>query len=381
VTATDSPGTSPPSLADRARLWRKRIEDGRIEFSDVVRLKNWQTLAGAADQDDRALGNLFYEAALEKFEEKHPDVHGYQLNKAIFGASGTGVYLTPEGRLWYTVIEKAIGFDWSEGLLLVSKLNALWKQSKAWWPTVRQVAPAEGSRPTGMHLVKKLRWALKNRRSERLEARARDVEEERRPHLERIYDLCSAVLSAVNTETVERRTSEPSSRAPSDAFLKRIKVLSPEVASTEADIRKAADRYAQLLYGKGMLWGLVALGGLCAIVGLAFVIWDADAWNAIALLGGGLGAVVSVLQRMTSGHLKLDYEAGPKIVSMLGAGRPLIGAIIGMAIFALVEGGWAAIDVKSHVPLAFFAGLGFLAGFNERFAQDMLVGSAKKPKT
>src|SRR4051794_29368575 len=137
-------GLPPPP--DPKQVWRDRIDAGNVEFSDVVRLKNWQTLTAAQDQNRRELGNLFYEEALQKFEGKHPAVHGYQLNKAVFAASGTGVYLTPDGKLWYTVIERAIGFDWSEGLLLISKLNELWKQSTAWWPTAREVA---ASAPAG----------------------------------------------------------------------------------------------------------------------------------------------------------------------------------------------------------------------------------------
>ena len=49
-----------------------------------------------------------------------------------------------------------------------------------------------------------------------------------------------------------------------------------------------------------------------------------------------------------------------------------------MAIFVLFKGGLVRALAAPEVPLGFYAALGFLAGFNERFAQDMLVGSAKR---
>jgi hypothetical protein len=61
-----------------------------------------------------------------------------------------------------------------------------------------------------------------------------------------------------------------------------------------------------------------------------------------------------------------------------GALRPVIGGIFGLALFVLFEGGLLpAIEVEEGSNLPFYAGVGFLAGFNERFAQDMLVGSGK----
>jgi hypothetical protein len=82
---------------------------------------------------------------------------------------------------------------------------------------------------------------------------------------------------------------------------------------------------------------------------------------------------------MTSGRLRLDVHAGPKMTLAFGALRPVIGGILGMALFVLFEGGLLpAIEVAEDIPLAFYAAVRFLAGFNARFAQDMMVGSAKQ---
>jgi hypothetical protein len=59
-----------------------------------------------------------------------------------------------------------------------------------------------------------------------------------------------------------------------------------------------------------------------------------------------------------------------------GAVRPFVGAAFGMALTALVLGGVLSFVEVPRSELAFFAALGFLAGFNERFAQDMLAASS-----
>jgi hypothetical protein len=87
-----------------------------------------------------------------------------------------------------------------------------------------------------------------------------------------------------------------------------------------------------------------------------------------------VGAVLSVLQRMTSGSLAICAEADRKLVWRLGLFRPLIGAIIGVVSYVMLNGGLIALHPPndSSQPL-FFAGVAFIAGFSERFARDMLA--------
>jgi hypothetical protein len=62
-----------------------------------------------------------------------------------------------------------------------------------------------------------------------------------------------------------------------------------------------------------------------------------------------------------------------------GMVRPIIGGIFGMTLFVLLEGGLVpAIEITTDSELPFYAAVGFLAGFNERWAQDMLAGSARR---
>ncbi len=99
----------------------------------------------------------------------------------------------------------------------------------------------------------------------------------------------------------------------------------------------------------------------------------------VGVPAGGLGATVSVLTRMTSQRMRLNYETQPRLLSAYGALRPAIGAVFGMVVFALIAGGLVpalAVPTDQGTLVSFYAVFGFLAGFNERFAQDMLAGAA-----
>jgi len=158
-------------------------------------------------------------------------------------------------------------------------------------------------------------------------------------------------------------------------------VIRGETERAEGLLAVAAQRSAQARYARGMLYGSVAVLVGSALIAGVLALKHVSAQYAIAAPAGALGALISVLQRMTSGGLKLDFHAGKQMLSLFGAVRPLIGAVFGMAVFVLLRGGVLPAVGTPTVPLAFYASVGFLAGFNERFAQDMLVGSAKRMST
>ena len=59
----------------------------------------------------------------------------------------------------------------------------------------------------------------------------------------------------------------------------------------------------------------------------------------VSVLGGAAGAVVSVMNRMTSGSLKVRPEAGKKTIRALGFMRPVIGAVFGAVVYLFLDGG------------------------------------------
>ena len=78
---------------------------------------------------------------------------------------------------------------------------------------------------------------------------------------------------------------------------------------------------------------------------------------------------------MSSGRLRLTPESGKKTIRALGFMRPVIGAVFGAVIYVFLDGGIVEIfsPPSGGSELAFYAGLGFLSGFSERFAQDVIA--------
>jgi hypothetical protein len=94
-------------------------------------------------------------------------------------------------------------------------------------------------------------------------------------------------------------------------------------------------------------------------------------------LAGGAGAVVSVMMRMTRDQLTLNYESGLPTIRLLGVIRPLLGALFGGAIYLLLAGGLISISGAPKNPtdlIYFYTGIAFIAGFSERWAQDVVTG-------
>jgi hypothetical protein len=96
----------------------------------------------------------------------------------------------------------------------------------------------------------------------------------------------------------------------------------------------------------------------------------------VSLIAGGIGGVLSVMTRMTSGNLVLRAEAGKWAIRALGGIRPIVGAAFGAALYLLLAGKIISVfQPPSGDKTMFYAGLAFLAGFSERFAQDAIAGA------
>jgi hypothetical protein len=92
-----------------------------------------------------------------------------------------------------------------------------------------------------------------------------------------------------------------------------------------------------------------------------------------AMIGGGLGAVLSVLSRMSSGKLQIHHDVGPSYIGWLGGIRPLLGAAFAVALYYAIRGEVVPIEVKTGTSdIAFYFAIGFLAGFSERWVKDVL---------
>lgn len=153
------------------------------------------------------------------------------------------------------------------------------------------------------------------------------------------------------------------------------RTLEQELESTEAYYLTAARRQARLHYMLGMLIGLPLAGGSAYAL---YLFHELPVNMSIAFAAGAAGALVSVMERLTSGKLEVNHEAGRTINVTLGLIRPFIGALFALALYFFISGDLLSVfqlPKGQEAQRNFFAGIGFLAGFSERFAQDMVAQS------
>jgi hypothetical protein len=150
---------------------------------------------------------------------------------------------------------------------------------------------------------------------------------------------------------------------------------------------RCATRKAQAQYVRGMLQRgsllVVPLVLFAALVGVVEGSFHTILGQALLVcLAGAAGALVSVMWRMTSGTFSINLptlgeEAGGKELRLVGAMRPAIGGVFALAVFAFVKSPLIPLAVTSKDDTFLLVALGFLAGFSERFAQDIFVRSGQ----
>jgi hypothetical protein len=211
---------------------------------------------------------------------------------------------------------------------------------------------------------------------DRLAWRAQDLLRNpmRRNSLQQLFGVKKAVLEGLD-ELAARDLSGDAALAKRSLTEKRVSAdLKVARDYTEAAIR----RRSQLMYLSGMVLGVVvvaiATGLLMWIVAAPGLITGTETIPT-ALFLGGLGAVISVMQRLTRGRLRTSLDNGLIVCILLGAFRPVIGGVLAVAIILMVLGGLIPLEVpeESGTRLFFLAGVSFFAGFSERFAQDMFA--------
>jgi hypothetical protein len=95
---------------------------------------------------------------------------------------------------------------------------------------------------------------------------------------------------------------------------------------------------------------------------------------------GAAGATVSVLLRVRSSGLVLDYQVGRRRLLLLGAVRPVIGAVSGSLVYFLSLAGIIPLAESSAYSrqLGLHVIFGFLSGYSERWIQDMLANVGER---
>lgn len=152
-----------------------------------------------------------------------------------------------------------------------------------------------------------------------------------------------------------------------------------ELKAIDSYYRRAAVRSGQIVYVAGMLLGMVPVV-LVVILALVLRLSGTHTLPArqglLCIAAGSIGALISVMARMNSGRVRVDWEFGKDTLRTLGALRPFVGGMFGLFTFFALTSGVIALSVgDKHKTTYFYVLFAFAAGFSERLAQDMLLGS------
>jgi hypothetical protein len=159
-----------------------------------------------------------------------------------------------------------------------------------------------------------------------------------------------------------------------------------ELIAIEEYYDRAGEKAARVVYFAGMMVGAFYSALLAGLGALA--LW-AGGWIEqphvrgietffVSYAAGGIGAIVSVMFRMANeDKFAIDYEVGRPTVRKLGAFRPFIGAIFGVAMYFLISSGLPQVELPDSDTAFFYYGIvAFLAGFAERRTK-VILGSAE----
>jgi hypothetical protein len=212
------------------------------------------------------------------------------------------------------------------------------------------------------------------------------------------YDrkLCQRMIFSVILEVLRRldrvRASESATkgdgRPAKEMTAEELAYVTANLDEAEEFMLRCSSRRAQMQYIGGMLRlgcllfvipaviaaaivGIVN-GSFTGLLGQALLVW----------IAGAVGATVSVMWRMTSGTFSINlptlgHESGDAQLTLMGAVRPLIGGVFALAVLIFAKSPLLPIDDADRGDTFLLVALGFLAGFSERFAQDMFVRSGQ----
>ncbi len=163
-------------------------------------------------------------------------------------------------------------------------------------------------------------------------------------------------------------------------------------ASERAELRRieeyyfrAGEKRARMRYVEGMLgFGIVLLvamslatAGVLALFGVLDLESPGVREFYASAAAGGVGAVISVLMRMSGrGEFAIDHELSRWEVTLVGSYRPLIGSVSGIVVYFLFQTPLVPIE-QSALGLPLYVVLAFLAGFSERWTRMVLSGALR----
>jgi hypothetical protein len=156
-----------------------------------------------------------------------------------------------------------------------------------------------------------------------------------------------------------------------------LKLERRKLDKARAYYHQAANGQAQLYYFAGMMLSGFVLAFVSVALGTSIDLRGIDNREFFGCLTAGtVGALVSVMARIGSGQFRLDHDVGRRYPIFLGALRPIIGGIFGLALYFAVTS--SLLDLfnlpkNDNQRFYFLLVIAFLAGFSERWARDTLL--------
>ena len=329
--ATATTVEAPTGKASRRLLRRRRSAGASVSFPELVWMHHLrqQELKNGRREPYSGPAEHRYREFVRRFEAEH----GRIVDAYWCTTEASGVALTVRRRPW--ILPDTVRLHWATD-----------------WATKDQ--------PTLMQLLY---------RCEALAVRVHEVlrDTSQRLAMQSLFTVISYLLGFGETGRAKDK----------DAVAAVDRSTRQELKAIESYYHRAAVRSGQIVYVGGMLLGMVPLA---LLIVLALVLRLADSHNTAVRIGlvcfaaGGVGALMSVMSRMTGNRVRVDWEFGKDTLRTLGALRPFVGGVFGLATYFALKSGIVALEVGNSKTSYFYVLFAFVAGFSERFAQDMLLG-------
>ncbi|WP_139177277.1 hypothetical protein [Geodermatophilus siccatus] len=161
---------------------------------------------------------------------------------------------------------------------------------------------------------------------------------------------------------------------------KALEIAQSELTRLQEFADQAAVRAALKHYVQGLFIGGGAVVASAWTASQVHMFEQAPTLDLVrAIAAGGLGAIISVLIRISRGQrLDVDTTQEPFLTCLAGSSRTVIGGALGVALYVLLKAEFIPLEIPAASDAAapyFFTAIAFLAGFSERWAQDTIVRS------
>jgi hypothetical protein len=166
---------------------------------------------------------------------------------------------------------------------------------------------------------------------------------------------------------------------------KFVKAQRDELARIEKYYLRAGSKVGRIIYVTGMLWSACAIAVACMGIAIGLKASSHSLWHTgragfllLSTASGAVGALVSVLSRMSTGDERFtaDFEVGRPLMRRLGLYKPFVGAVFGVATYFLLAGGLLPAQTSGN-HVYYYGIIAFFAGFSERFT-GVIFGNAER---